>query len=80
MMTEFERLKSSYIATIQFGLIANVGPDEAKSGNELLHKFCESLIDNSNYHDVDKTAMKHELELLKETLAKEIEYYYKRRF
>ena len=77
-MTEFDSLKNSYIATIQFGLIANVGPDEAKSGNELLHKFCESLIDNSNCQDMDKMAMKHELGLLKETLAKEIECYYKR--
>lgn len=80
MMTEFDHLKNSYVAAIQLRLTTNIGKDEAKRENELLHRFCEVLIDNSNYHNVDKTAMKQELELLKETLTKEIEDYYKKRF
>lgn len=76
-MTEFENLKASYAATIQFGLTANAGYHEAKRGNELLHEFCKQLVENSNYYDNDKRAMKRELELLKETLDKEIEAHYR---
>ncbi len=75
-MTEFENLKSSYTLTIQFGLANGASHSESKRGNETLHKFCESLIDNSNYQDSAKEAMKHELELLKEALSKEIENHY----
>lgn len=75
-MTEFENLKRNYVLTVQFGLASNVGRQKAKHGNEILHQFCEGLIDNSNYPDATKEAMKHELELLKETLSKEIENYY----
>lgn len=32
-----------------------------------------SLIDNSNYTDLDKHSMKHDLEIVKETLSQEIE-------
>lgn len=73
---EFNNLKNSYIATVQWGLIAKIGYQESKRGNDILHKFCENFIDNSDYYDVDKTAMKQELEALKETLSKEIEAYY----
>lgn len=75
-MIDFTVLKKSYITTIQFGLLRNTGYGEVKRGNEVLHRFCEYLIDNSNYSDLDKQNMKHELELLKETLSKEIEQYY----
>lgn len=73
-MTEFDNLKRSYIAAIETGLAANAGYQNCKFANEAIHKFCEILIDNSNYSN--KTAMKQELELLKETLAKEIETCY----
>lgn len=75
-MTEFENLKASYTATIQFGLATNVGYLESKRGNEVLHEFCKQLVENSDYYDNDKRAMNQELELLKETLNKEIEAYY----
>ncbi len=74
-MTEFENLKNSYISAIQCGLI-RVNYHEARRGNELLLQFCESLVDNSNYCEADKAAMKQKLELIKEALEKEIEYHY----
>ena len=54
-----------------------VGFNEAKHGNDVLHKFCEMTIDNSNYSDAHKSSMKNELELIKESLSKEIEAFYK---
>ena len=77
-MTEFEKLKNSYISTIQIGLTANAGYHQTKHGNDILHKFCEQLVDSSNFQDDIKASMKHELELLKETLSKEIDCYYKK--
>ena len=77
-MTEFENLKKNYALTIQLGLASNVGYHETKRGNDILHKFCEQLVENSNYNDNVKDAMKQELELLKEMLLKEIECHYKK--
>ena len=75
-MIDFLNLKNSYIATIQLGLMLNAGYEEAKHGNDLLHKFCDNCVDNSNYSEQDKQNMKHDLELVKETLAQEIKQYY----
>ncbi len=75
-MTEFENLKNSYVSAIQYGLIAKANYHEARRGNELLHQFCEHLVDNSNYCEADKSAIKQELKLIKEVLEKEIEYHY----
>lgn len=72
-MIDYLNLKSSYIAAIQTGLLLNAGYEEAKHGNDILHKFCEKCVDNSNYSTMDKQNMKHDLELLKETLSQEIE-------
>ena len=77
-MNEFERLKNSYIAAVQWGLSVRVGHNESKRGNEILHKFIENLIDNSNYTDPDRASMKHELEIIKETHDKEIDSFYKK--
>lgn len=77
-MIDFENLKSSYISVVQWGLSARVGCEESKSGNEVLHKFCEDLIDNSNYNNSDKAMMKHELETIKEVLSEEIECFYQK--
>ena len=77
-MTEFEKLKSSYISTIQIGLVSNAGYHETKHGNDIIHKFCEQFIENSNYCDDIKTSMKCELELLKETLSHEIDCWYRK--
>ena len=79
-MTEFENLKRDYVSTIQFVLASNIGYHETKRGNDILHKFCELLVENSSYHNEVKTEMKHELELLKEALSEEIECYYRKRF
>lgn len=72
-MIDYLNLKNSYIASIQLGLILNAGYEEAKRGNDLLHKFCENCIDNSNYSEKDKQDMKRNLELVKEMLSQEIE-------
>ena len=77
-MNEFEHLKNSYIAAVQWGLSVRVGHNESKRGNEILHKFIENLIDNSNYTYSDKALMKHELEIIKETHDKEIDSFYKK--
>lgn len=72
-MIDYLNLKNSYIAAIQMGLMLNAGYEEAKRGNNLLHKFCESCIDSSHYSEQDKRNMKHDLELVKEALSQEIE-------
>lgn len=76
---EFNNLKNSYIAAVQWGLAAKVGYQESKRGNDILHKFCENFIDNSNCYDTDKSALKQELELLKKTLSNEIDIYYQQK-
>ena len=76
-MIDYLNLKNSYIAAIQMGLMLNTGYEEAKHGNELLHKFCENCVDNSNYSEQDKRAMKHDLEFVKETLSQEIELHFR---
>lgn len=72
-MIDYLNLKNSYMAAIQMGLMLNAGYEEAKHGNDLLHKFCENCIDNSNYSERDKQNMKHELELVKEAISREID-------
>lgn len=72
-MIDYLTLKNSYIGAIQMGL--ELGFPDPKQGNELLHKFCENCVDNSNYSDQDKHDMKLDLDLLKETLSQEIELY-----
>lgn len=78
-MTDFLNLKRSYIAATEMGLTANAGYQSCKFANEFMHKLCETYVDNSNYCDTDKTAMKQELERLKESLSKQIEEYYQKR-
>lgn len=72
-MIDYLNMKKSYIATIQLGLVLNAGYEEAKHGNDLLHKFCENCVDSSLYNEEDKRAMKRDLELVKEALSQEIE-------
>lgn len=78
-MTEFDNLKSSYAAAVQFGLAANVGYQAAKHGNEMLHELCKRLVENSNYQNSEKMAMKQELEILKDALDGEIDVFYQHR-
>jgi hypothetical protein len=72
-MIDYLNLKNSYIAAIQMGLMLNAGYKEAKHGNDLLHKFCENCVDNSNYSEKEKQDMKRDLELVKEMLSQAIE-------
>ena len=71
-MIDYLNLKRSYISAVQMGLMLGTGYEEAKRGNDLLHKFCENCIDNSNYTENDKQNMKRDLELAKEALSQEI--------
>jgi hypothetical protein len=72
-MTEYENLKKSYIATIHLGLTMNANYDEVRHGNDVLHKFCETLVEHSLYSEDDKRRMKNDLELTKELLSQEID-------
>ena len=75
-MTEFDNLKSSYVATVQFGLAMSAGYQAAKHGNEMLHELCKRLVENSSYQDSEKTATKQELDNLKDALDGEIDAYF----
>lgn len=75
-MTEFDNLKRNYVLMVQLGLASKSGYHEAKAGNELLHHFCEKLVENSLYSDMDKASMKLDLKLLKEALSEEIKRVY----
>lgn len=76
-MLTFKDLKSAYISTVQFGMLHGANYDNAKHGNELLNHFCKGMVDNSNYNNNDKSTMKQDLDLTKETLSIEIDNYYK---
>ena len=71
-MSEFDNLKRSYTFAVQFLLASNVGYHKAKVSNEMLHKFYENMVENSLYSDIDKAAMKLQLDLLKEAFSEEI--------
>ena len=75
-MTEFENLKRSYAGVLQCGMIMGANKSEAKHGNEIVHKFCEMLVENSMYSNYDKDFMKNELQLLKQKIDVEIEAAY----
>ena len=70
---QIDNLLQGYSRTIQWGISHGATYKEVKQGNELLHKFCESLIDGSSYSTSEKSSMKQRFYLLKETLNQEIE-------
>lgn len=76
-MTEFEKLKNSYISSVQAGMILSVDYNGCKRAIDVLHKIYENFIDNSNCIDIDKTVMQYELKLIKEALLREAECYYR---
>ena len=78
-MTEFDNLKNTYIVTVQCAIAMGVDYQQIRHGNDILHKFCEMLVDSSNHPDSDKRAMKQELELLKESIDAEIDACYQDR-
>lgn len=71
-MIDYTNLKNCYIAAVQMGLL--LGFPDPKQGNDLLHDFCEKLIDTSDYSEFDKQKMKNELNVVKETLSIEIQH------
>lgn len=75
-MPEFDNLKRCYIAAVQCAMTMNIGYQQTKHGNEILHRFCEMLVDSSNYFDQDKQVMKQELQILKKAMETEIELFY----
>lgn len=75
-MIDYQNLRNSYIAALHMGIMMNACYEEAKRGNDILHKFCENCVDSSNYSEQDKQRMKHDLELLKETLSQEINIHF----
>lgn len=77
-LIEYIDLKNSYISAIQAGLMMNADYEEAKRGNDILHHFCEKCIDNSNYSELDKQSIKHDLKLVKEALSQEIEHHFRK--
>ena len=76
-MTEFEKLKNSYISSVQAGMLLGIDYNGCRRAIDVLHKIYENLIDNSNCIDIDKTVMKYELKLIKEALSRETECYYR---
>ena len=76
-MNNFDNLKRSYIETIHLGMSLGAKYSEAKYGNDLTHKFCELLVESSDYSEKDKRQMKQELKQVKEVLSAEIEASYK---
>lgn len=77
-MTNFENLKNSYIQTIQLSLVGGVSHDEAKQGNELLYHFCKQLIQCSGCQPQDRDEMSRQIDLVKQTLEREIEAAYQK--
>ena len=75
-MINFDTLKKSYISTIQIGIAGSADYNSIKNGNDICHKFCEIVVDNSGCPEPDKKTMKDELGVLKESLSKEIECNY----
>ena len=78
MITDFDKLKADYIASVRLGISLGANHEEAKRGNNILHNFCENIVENSRYNTETKHAMKYELEILKEILSREIDTFYMR--
>ena len=77
-VTDFEKLKNSYVQTIQLAIVSGVSHDEAKQGNELLFRFCKQLIQCSSCQKQDRDEMSRQIGLVKQTLELEIEKVYQK--
>lgn len=75
-MPNFDDLKNAYVSVVQWGLSVGVSYEESMRGNEVLHKCCETFIDNSNHTASDRTTMKLELEIIKGALSREINSFF----
>lgn len=58
---DFEKLKSSYILSIQSGLLAGVGYEDIKNANKVINHFCKYYIDAGVSNEAERAEMKHEL-------------------
>lgn len=72
-MTEFENLKNSYISAMNVGILGRLDTASLKYGNEILSYFCKQLISDSQYSATEKENMKNQIDLLKQSIDKEIE-------
>lgn len=61
---DFEKLKSSYILSIQSGLLAGVGYEDIKNANKVINHFCKYYIDAGVSNEAERAEMKHELDML----------------
>ena len=72
-MTDFERLKSSYITLIQLALAANIDAGEIKNGNNILSHFCKNWIKKIAHDEYEQQRMEQEIDDIKEMLSYEID-------
>lgn len=70
---DFEKLKSSYILSIQSGLLAGVGYEDIKNANKVINHFFKYYIDAGVSNEAERAEMKHELDMIEKTLEKEID-------
>lgn len=75
-MTDFEYLKNSYISAMHVGIWGRVDTNLLKYGNEILSHFCKQLISDSQCYTTEKENMKNQIDLLKQSIDKEIESCY----
>lgn len=75
-MIEFENLKGSYISAMNVGILGRLDTASLKYGNEILSHCCKQLISDSQYYATEKENMKNQIDLLKQTIDKEIESSY----
>ena len=61
---DFEKLKSSYILSIQSGLLAGVGYEDIKNANKVINHFCKYYIDAGVSNEAERAEMKHELDMI----------------
>lgn len=75
-MIDFENMKCSYAATIQLALFSGATQTDVKQYNDILHKFCNYIIEYSGYCDSSKSKLKQDLYFLKALQEQEIELYF----
>lgn len=75
---DYNNLKQSYITAIQLALSCNMQHDEIRGGNNILHDFCNVLVETSEYSEADKKYMKSEFDRIKEQMSVEIDCYYRK--
>lgn len=54
---DFEKLKSSYILSIQSGLLAGVGYEDIKNANKVINHFFKYYIDAGVSNEAERAEM-----------------------